>query len=132
MFRVDVTGDPTPAMKTATADDLSGDSTIQEIWYSNTKTNVEGSLLEIAADILDKEATKEGGVKTVAMSLTGSDGIMQKILAMDSFTNFGDIDDEGYTMMDGEKVKLVKVQILSATSAANCGVSSKWCKISRH
>ena len=63
MFRVDVTGDPTTAMKTSTVDDLSGDSTIQEIWYSNTKTNVEGLLLEIAADILDKEATKEGGSK---------------------------------------------------------------------
>ncbi len=63
MVRVDVTGDPTMAMKTSTADDLSGDSTIEEIWYSNTKTNVEGSLLEIVADILDKEAAKEGGSK---------------------------------------------------------------------
>ncbi len=51
---------------------------------------------------------------------------------MDSFTNFGDIDDKGYAMIDGDSVKLVKVQILPATSAVNCGMSSTWCKISRH
>ena len=125
LFRIDVTGDPTTAIRTSTANDLAGDSTVQEIWYSNTKTNAEGFLLEIASDILDKEAEKEGAVETVAMSLTGSDGIMQKILAMDSFTNYGNIDDQGYTLMDGEKVKLVRVQIPLATSAANWDVSSK-------
>ena len=137
LFRLDVTGDPTHAMKSATEQDLAGDPTGQQIWYTNTKSNAEGRLLDIANDILDREESKRGivgddGFQTVAMSLTGGDGIMQKVLAMDSFTNYANIDDEGYVEMDGDKVKLVKLQIMPATSATNCGVNSKWCKVSRH
>ncbi|KAL7546584.1 hypothetical protein ACHAWF_009916 [Thalassiosira exigua] len=135
ILRVDVTGNEAAAMKKSVVKGLSDDPLAQEIWYTNSKSSAEGSLLDLAISVLEerKEAIR---YNTTATALTGGDGVMKKVHTMDEFTSYGKINEEG-RLPDGENdeagdMKWKRVQILVATLAANCGVSSRTCKKARH
>ena len=66
--------------------------------------------------MLDKHTTF-GFDKTTCHSFTGDDGIMMKSATMDAFTSYADID-------GSKEGPLQKIQILTATSSANCRISS--------
>ena len=88
----------------------------QQIWYSNSKKMAEGAIIDAGETMLDKHATF-GYENSTCHSFTGDDGIMMKSATMDAFTS--------YATIDGTKEgPLQKIKILTATSSANCGISS--------
>mmetsp|Transcript_15257 Transcript_15257/g.32285 ORF Transcript_15257/g.32285 Transcript_15257/m.32285 type:complete len:390 (+) Transcript_15257:1064-2233(+) len=126
-FLVDVSGAPANAIRQDATQDLIADPHSQQIWYTNSKTNAEGSLLQLADTLLEEKNEDNECAETVAMSLTGADGIMQKVYVMDSFTSYSPPGCE-----DDVESELPRNQITVATSAANAGISSKLCTKSRH
>jgi len=70
-----------------------------------------------AAEIMLEKHYNFGHPKTICHSLTGSDGLLMKSATMDAFTS--------YSTIDGSTAGLLpKIQILTAASSANCGISS--------
>jgi len=111
-----VSGQSTTALKHSTEKPLKSTSTKQQLWYSNSKEKAEGPMLDAAEIMLEKHC-QFGHAKTICHSFTGSDGLMMKSATMDAFTS--------YPTIDGSTASLLpKIQILTATSSANCGISS--------
>jgi len=116
VFSCHISGQSTKTLKTSALELLKSHPTKQQLWYTNSKTKAEGPMLE-AADLMLEKHTNFGHEPTTCHSFTGGDGIMMKSTTMDAFTS--------YAKIDGHNPgKLPKIQILTATSSANCGISS--------
>ena len=94
--------------------------------YSNSKTNVEGSLLTSATKICKKlynsAKVHPDAIKTFADSLTGGDGLKRKCCTMQAVTNYSkDYDSTNEIILD-------KIQIVVGTEAMNAGMSSDYMK----
>ena len=121
-----VSGCPTSNIAKRSKKDLKKDPTMKMIWYTNSKTKAEESLVPSAEKILE-----ELGIEGEVIPLTGGNGIMDKVFVMDAFgrlaseidNNPGDpnaVDDPMY-------YALPNLVVMPATSTANCGVSSAKC-----
>ena len=116
VFSCIISGQSTRTLKTNAQRFLKSHPHKQQIWYSNSKKKAEGAMIDTGEAMLDKHATF-GYNKSVCRSFTGDDGIMMKSFTMDPCTS--------YATIDGTKEgPLQKIQILTATSSANCGISS--------
>ena len=151
VFSCQISGGPTTSMRSSAERDLRDHPTKQQIWFTNSRMNAEGSLLD-AADSLLEANQRRGGPSTVARSFTGHDGIKMKTTSMDLFTGYTADDapsdtesidsdspiiqlstlnrnarhkaaTEG-TAVDNGNAKLHEIQILCATKSAECGISS--------
>eukprot|EP00956_Cyclotella_meneghiniana_P034894 scaffold109214_cov110-Cyclotella_meneghiniana.AAC.1 len=89
----------------------------QQMWYCNSRTACEGSLLDKAQLLIDKNSSRQHRPST-AQSFTGGDGLKMKTALMDAFTRFGDLEGLARFNEDGS-VSLPRISILTATSAAN-------------
>ena len=98
-----------------------------QIWYSNSKASSENALLDKAQAVIDKNLPQP----STAQSFTGGDGLKMKTSLMDAFTRFGDLDGIARINDDGT-VSLPRISILTATSAANSGVSSNYLSLAMH
>jgi len=91
-FQLIMSGNPLPIMQSSLFDHLEYDDEnntySQAVLYSKSKTNVEGSLLDMSSTILDK-LHRNRNEETFADSLTGGDGIKQKTCTMSAtVTNY--------------------------------------------
>ena len=123
-FQCIISGSTYSSTKSSCDNDLKQDPDHQCVIYTNSKTNAEDSLTEMASSLLESNQ-KRGGPVTIANSLTGGDGIKIKACVMESVTQ--------YTREWDSAVEIVlpRVQIIVGTEAMNCGVSSdhlKHCK----
>ena len=75
-------------IKSSGADNLRQDQNTQILLYTNSKTNAEGSLMNTANALLEKNK-KSGGPLTIARLMSGGDGIKSKTPVIDSFTFYG-------------------------------------------
>jgi len=116
IFSCFVSGQSTTTLKHSAEEFLKSAPTKQQIWYSNSKHKAEGAMLD-AAEIMLEKHFKFGHAKTICHSFTGGDGLMMKSATMDAFTSYASIDGSAESL-------LPKIQILTATSSANCGISS--------
>jgi hypothetical protein len=87
-------------------------------------------MLDKAEGLLEKHFSM-GNSQSTAQSFTGGDGLKMKVSIMDAFTSFADLPGEPVWNDDGT-VTLAKIQILIATSAANCGISSNFLTSAMH
>ena len=90
------------------------------IIYTNSKKKAEESLTPSAEKVLDSL-----GIEGEVMPLTGDCGIMQKVFLMAAFC--GDATYNNEDRDDDDNYELPHLLVMPATSAANCGVSSKDC-----
>jgi superfamily II DNA/RNA helicase len=89
-------------------------------------------MLDKAEELLDKHH-KKGAGRATARSFTGGDGLKMKVSIMDAFTSFADLPGDGEPVWNEDgTVSLGKIQILIATSAANCGISSNFLTNAMH
>ena len=125
-FKFEVKGDSARAMLRSAESDLINQPNNQQLWYCNSRSTCEGSLLDRADALLKRNKKKPS-----AQSFTGGDGLKMKTSIMDAFINFADLPDEPKWNDDGT-VTLGKITILIATSAANCGISSNFLTKAKH
>jgi superfamily II DNA helicase RecQ len=130
LFRFRVSGNPAKSVVQLGADKLSAQPDKQQLWYCNSRTSAEGSMLDKAEGLLEKHFSM-GNSQSTAQSFTGGDGLKMKVSIMDAFTSFADLPGEPVWNDDGT-VTLAKIQILIATSAANCGISSNFLTSAMH
>eukprot|EP00956_Cyclotella_meneghiniana_P004040 scaffold4901_cov50-Cyclotella_meneghiniana.AAC.1 len=102
----------------------------QQMWYCNSRTACEGALLDKAELLIDKHLPQCHHPSS-AQSFTGGDGMKMKTGLMDFFTRFGELQGIACVHEDGT-VSFPKISILTATSAANCGVSSNHLSMAMH
>ena len=114
-------GTPTRTCTTCIKLDLSSNPTQKIIWYTNSKTKAEESLVPAAENVLDIL-----GLDGEAMACTGGAGLPEKAFIMATFR--GDEDLLADLTMDEEMCEPVNTSILAATAAATqCGISSDKC-----
>jgi superfamily II DNA helicase RecQ len=130
LFRFKVSGNPAKSVVQLGADKLAAQPDKQQLWYCNSRTSAEGSMLDKAEGLLEKHFNS-GKSQSTAQSFTGGDGLKMKVSIMDAFTSFADLPGEPVWNADGT-VTLAKIQILIATSAANCGISSNFLTTAMH
>ena len=70
-----------------------------------------------AAELMLEKHQKQGHIVTVCQSFPVANGIMMKVATMNAITSYS-------TTAKPETTSLPKIQILAATSSANCGISS--------
>ena len=116
MFTCKVSGQSSKTLKSSAEEFLAKYPDKQQLWYSNSATKAEESMLE-GAELMLGRHVKRGHADTTCQSFTGADGIMMKAATMDAFTSYSATPEQG-------KKPLPKIQILTATSSANCGISS--------
>ena len=134
MFVTKVSGDPASSIRTCLDLNLKEDQDKQILIYTNSKSNAEGALLEMAESLLEEKHLRTGSPMTYADSITGGDGIKRKTTTMDAVTSFSSIHngyepDKSYTISDitssgDDPIILPPNQVVTATATANCGVSS--------
>ncbi len=107
------------SLESALTEDYNRMPNMKSIVYTNSKCKVEESIVPKCESILKKQ--KNPGK---VMSLTGGDGIQMKILAMHLFAW---TENDHLEAAAQGRFQLPNVLIMPATSAANCGVSSKEC-----
>jgi hypothetical protein len=73
------------------ASDLQQFPDAQQIWHSNSAMSAEETMVPKADELLIK-FVHPNGKKSVAMSFTGSDGLILKTALMAAFTNFDSLD----------------------------------------
>ena len=71
------------------------------------------------------------GKEAICLSFTGGDGMKIKTGAMDAITKFGELSGLAKLHEDGS-VTLPRISIVTATSAANCGISSNHLTNAKH
>eukprot|EP00956_Cyclotella_meneghiniana_P040737 scaffold203534_cov92-Cyclotella_meneghiniana.AAC.1 len=125
-----VEGDPSKSMTKAGQAHLTAHPGKQQLWYCNSRTACEGSLLDKADSIIEKHLPPAHGPST-AQSFTGGDGLKMKTSLMDAFTRFAELRGVGCINDDGT-VSLPRISIMTATSAANSGVSSNDLSFATH
>jgi superfamily II DNA helicase RecQ len=69
-FSCSVSGNPATSLTTSARSHLHGSPNHQQIWFTNSKSNAEGPLLNAALSELEKNRAA-GGPKTIAHSFTG-------------------------------------------------------------
>ena len=86
-----IAGNPATTIRSSLTDKLNNDDhngiESQAVIYSNSKTNAEGSLLNMATKVLYK-THKDNTELTFADLLTGGDGIKRKTCTMAAITNY--------------------------------------------
>ena len=90
MFTCEVSGNPAATMKARSKKNLKTSPNAQQLLYTNSKTNAEGSLLD-AADAMLETHRDDGGPDSIAHFFTGGDGIMMKAVTTDAFTSYSTI-----------------------------------------
>jgi superfamily II DNA helicase RecQ len=126
-FDVVVSGNPTQSVKSAVKEDLTSDPEMKIIIYTNSRTKAEESLVPSFEAIVDKLKLSAKEV----MSITGDDGLMAKVLLMAAFSGLKALFDAPQRPDVADTVQSIvppNLSILAATSAANCGISSKLCR----
>jgi len=96
----------------------------QTLVYTNSKRKAIESLVPMCESVL---ATNK--ITGDVISLTGDDGIKQKMMLMEAFCN-ADLDNDitvDETETGADAIDLPRLLVMPATSAANCGVSSINC-----
>ncbi|KAL7529160.1 hypothetical protein ACHAXR_002820 [Thalassiosira sp. AJA248-18] len=126
LFECKICGNPAASLKSSAKCSFIDNPTSQQLHYTNSKTNAQGSLLDSA------DAMLEGGTN-IAHSFTGDDGIMMKSYSMEAFTNYKT---EEPSDSDGDSSNVINVddgnpcppnpniQVMTGTSAVNVGISS--------
>mmetsp|Transcript_11434 Transcript_11434/g.25104 ORF Transcript_11434/g.25104 Transcript_11434/m.25104 type:complete len:717 (-) Transcript_11434:43-2193(-) len=122
-----VSGNPTLAIRKRIKKDLKKDPTMKIIWYTNSKTKAEESLVPSAEGVLE-----ELGIVGDVIPLTGGNGIMDKVFVMDAFGRVAaEVNNNTHhpnaTVDPMYYAVLPNLVVMPATSAANCGVSSAKC-----
>jgi superfamily II DNA helicase RecQ len=125
-FTVHITGRASSSLYRNAASDLQQFPAAQQIWYSNSAMSAEESMVPKADELLIKFVHPHGK-KSVAMSFTGSDGLILKTALMAAFTNFDSLDG-GPVVNDDGSVCLPCIQIIVGTQSINAGVSSNFVK----
>ncbi len=124
VFTIGISGSPFLAIKRNMIADYATATQMQTLVYTNSKRKAIETLVPMCESVL---ATHN--IIGDVISLTGDDGIKQKMMLMEAFCN-AELDDEmavrkGNTEGEGntDSIVLPKLIIMLATSAANCGVS---------
>ena len=121
-------GTPTRTCTTCIKLDLRDNPTQKIIWYTNSKTKAEESLVPAAENVLDTL-----GIEGEAMACTGGAGLPEKAFMMATFRGDDDLftrpqrEELADLTMDDEMCDLVNTSVLVATAAAQCGISSDKC-----
>jgi len=121
-FMVGISGCPYAAIKRSMTLDYAKTQRSQTLVYTNSKRKAIESLVPMCESVLASHK-----ITGEVISLTGDDGIKQKMMLMEAFCN-ADLDDDiavGETSADS--IVLPRLLAMPATSAANCGVSSINC-----
>lgn len=121
-FTVGISGSPYAAIKRSMTLDYAKTQRSQTLVYTNSKRKAIESLVPMCESVLASHK-----ITGKVISLTGNDGIKQKMMLMEAFCN-ADLDDNiavGETSADS--IVLPRLLAMPATSAANCGVSSINC-----
>jgi hypothetical protein len=123
-FTIGVSGSPFSAIKRNMMADYATATRSQTLVYTDLKRKAIETLVPMCESVL---ATHK--IIGDVISLTGDDGIKQKMMLMEAFCNCNtELDDK---MAVGEantdSIVLPRLLIMPATSAANCGVSSVNC-----
>ena len=146
-FTVSISGNEAKSLTTSAQSHLHGSPEFQQIWFTHSRTNAEGSLLNAALTELEHNRAG-GGPNSIAHSFTGGDGIMMKATTMDAVMAYERLDGEGTIFDDvlseeglqsllrmgssedeGDySLSLPKVQIVVGTKALQCGVSGNYIK----
>eukprot|EP00956_Cyclotella_meneghiniana_P031331 scaffold81936_cov56-Cyclotella_meneghiniana.AAC.2 len=121
-FQFQVFGDPVKSLLRSSSTHMQEQPDMQQLWYCNSRTTCEGPLLEKADKMIDKYLRPKN-IKSSAHSFTGGDGLKMKSGLIDAFTKYRELPGESSINPDGT-VTLPKISVMTATSAANCGVSS--------
>eukprot|EP00956_Cyclotella_meneghiniana_P018449 scaffold30718_cov36-Cyclotella_meneghiniana.AAC.1 len=122
MVRCFVEGDPSKSLLKSAQTNLKDYPDKQQLWYCNSRTTCEGALLDRANNMIEK-IIRVNGDEAVSLSFTGGDGMKSKTGEMDAYTKFSELEGSAKLHADGS-VTLPRIIILTATSAANCGISS--------
>ena len=121
-FTVGISGSPYAAIKRSMTLDYAKTQRSQTLVYTNSKRKAIESLVPMCESVLASHK-----ITGEVISLTGDDGIKQKMMLMEAFCN-ADLDDNiavGETSAD--LIVLPRLLDMPATSAANCGVNSINC-----
>jgi hypothetical protein len=94
---------------------------MKSIVYSNSKRQAVGMIAKVCESVLEQN-NFDGDV----LPLTGEDGLKNKVSIMHSFGQEDAEENAAHAADEGTK-PLPNLLIMPATSAANCGVSSKDC-----
>jgi hypothetical protein len=125
-FSVFITGRASSSLYRSAAKDMEQFTEAQQIWYSNSAMSAEEVMVPKADELLQKYVHPTGK-ESVAMSFTGSDGLILKTALMSAFTNFLSLT-AGPVVHDDGTVSLPCIQILVGTQSINAGVSSNFVK----
>jgi superfamily II DNA helicase RecQ len=129
-FSVSISGRASNSLYRSAARDLENYPQAQQIWYCNSATSAEESMVPKADQLLQKYSHPSGKL-SVAMSFTGSDGLMLKTVLMEAFTKY-DVLNGGPIIHDDGTVSLPCIGILCGTNSVNAGVSSNFVKFAKH
>ena len=77
-FQCVFSGNPSSSTRSSCKSNLQEDDSHQAVLYSNSETNTERSLMEMATSLLEVNQ-KSGGPTTITESLTGGDGIKRNV-----------------------------------------------------
>ena len=121
-FKCVISGNPARTLVASAERDIKAHPNRQQLWYGNSRSNCEGAMLDRGDKMIDDFIRSQGG-KAICTSFTGGDGMKIKAPIMDAFTSFSRLPGEAIFNADGS-VTLPRILILTATSAANCGISS--------
>ena len=78
-----ITGDSVSSLKASAANDFIQSPNHQQIWYTHSRTNAEGSLSDMAENLID-DNEKRGGIDSVPLAFVGTDGVMVKTTTMNA------------------------------------------------
>ncbi len=120
-FDVVITGNPIISVTSALKQDYKYATTMKSIVYSNSKKQAVGTIAKVCKLVLE-----QNNINGKVLLLTGEDGLKNKVFIMHSFGQEDEEESAARTADEGKK-PLPYLLIMPATSAANCGVSSKDC-----
>ena len=125
-FTVGISGSPHVAIKCSMTSDYGKTQRSQTLVYTNSKRKAIDLLVPMCESVLASHK-----ITGEVISLTGDDGIKQKMMLMEAFCNADLEDDIAVGETNGEtnadSIVLPRLLAMPATSAANCGVSSINC-----
>jgi hypothetical protein len=97
---------------------------MKSIVYSNSKKQAVGMIAEVCESVLE-----QNNIDGDVLLLTGEDGLKNKVFIMHSFGQ-EDAEENAACAADEGTKPLPNLLTMPATSAANCGISSKDCHCS--
>ena len=130
LFKLVISGDAARSLQKCARADFQTSPDAQQIWYTHSCSNAEGTLLTATQTILEKHHLLGGGPHSIAQAFVGTDGIMMKTTRMDAIKmHDGLLGEEtvldpssyrsiiGSTSSTDDVVKLLKVQCVVATKS---------------